>query len=213
VLTIAMQSPRSSAPSTSSAVLVIGRSENVLSETVELLLADGRRAGATNDFDNVLELFDATTLNLVVFGGMVPPDTKEALRTQLREANPTLDVIQGLAGIPGLIAAQVQATLTPTGDAGATVTYDPDDRVLELSLKLRQVVRVTGFWATSLIPPEPKSTSKVIFNELLPPGSHAVPLPASIPDVASFIVVEAGAMVRPFTVGAIPRIDLLPQPS
>jgi hypothetical protein len=213
MLTIPMQLPRSSDPSMSSAVLVIGRSGNVLTETVELLLAEGQSAGATNDFDNVLELFDATTLDTVVFGGMVPPDTKEALRTQLRAANPALDFIQGLAGIPGLIAAQVQATLTPAGDDLATVLYDSDERVLKLSFELPQVVRVTAFWATSLVPPEPKSTSKVIFNELLPPGSHAVPLRASVPDVASFIVVEAGAMVRPFTVGAMPRIDLLPPPT
>jgi hypothetical protein len=197
----------------SSAVLVVGRSENVLAETVELLLADGQSAGATNDFDNVLALFDATELDTVVFGGMVPPDTKEALRARLRAANPEVEFIQGLAGIPGLIAAQIQANLTPTGDDGAAVTYDPADRMLKLSFKLPQVVRVTAFWATSLVPPEPKSTSALIFNELLQPGSHLLPLPASIPDVASFIVVDAGAMVRPFTVGAMPQIDLLPPPA
>ena len=208
-----MQSPRSSEPSISSAVLVIGRSENVLTETVELLLADGQSAGATNDFNNVLALFDATALDTVVFGGMVPPDTKEALRAQLRDASPEVEIIQGLAGIPGLIAAQVKASLTPTGDDGAAVAYDSDERVLKLSFDLPQVVRLTAFWATSLVPPEPKSTSKVVFNELLPAGRHVLPLPDSIPDVASFIVVEAGAVVRPFTVGPMPRIDLLPPPT
>ncbi|MDQ2873446.1 MAG: hypothetical protein M3Y33_00865 [Actinomycetota bacterium] len=192
---------------------MIGRSENVLTGTVDILLADGQTAGATNDFDNVLALFDATSLNLVVFGGMVPPDTKEDLRARLRAANPDIGFVQGLAGIPGLIAAQVEAALAPTGDDTRSVTYDAGARVLKLSLQSPQAIRVTGFWATSLVPPEPASTSEVIFSERLQPGSHAVPLPASFPTVASFVVVHTGAMVHPFTVGPMPRMNILPPPT
>lgn len=90
-------------------VLVIGRSEKVLKATVDLLRQGGRAAGATNDFDNVLAAFDVASLDLVVFGGMVPPEKKEALRADLATANPTIAFVQGLAGIPGLIVAQVEA--------------------------------------------------------------------------------------------------------
>ena len=51
-----------------SRVLVIGRSENVLSETVRILRLRGRAAGASNDFANVMDLFDMTAVDVVVFG-------------------------------------------------------------------------------------------------------------------------------------------------
>jgi hypothetical protein len=192
---------------------VIGRSENVLTETVDILRADGQTAGATNDFDNVLALFDPASLNKVVFGGMVPPGTKETLRTRLRTANPNIDFVQGLAGIPGLIAAQVQAALTRTADDTSSVTYDPDERALKITLESPQAVRVTGFWATALVPPEPKSTSEIIFNETLQPGSHTVPLPEAFPTAASFVVVHVGTDVHPVTIGPMPRMDILPPPA
>lgn len=95
VLTIPMQpaDPSGSQKSASTAsVLVIGRSEKVLKETVELIQNNGRAAGATNDFDNVLTQFDIASLNIVVFGGMVPPETKEALSSR--------PVLEAEAGVP-----------------------------------------------------------------------------------------------------------------
>src|SRR5512142_1229176 len=113
-------------------VLIIGRSENVLSETVEILRRTGHAAGATNQFADVMDLYDMTAVDIVVFGGMVPPDTKELLRRQISGRNPAITFIQGLAGIAGLIAAQVQASLT--GDAGLAVSYDPPTRTVRLHL-------------------------------------------------------------------------------
>jgi hypothetical protein len=194
-------------------VVVIGRSENVLTETVTLLRAGGLRAGATNDFDSVLALFEPRSLNAVVFGGMVPPDTKEALRTQLRTANPEIDFVQGLAGIPGLIAAQIEAALAPAREGAASVTYTAGERTLRISLGSPQAVRVTGFWATILVPPEPESTSEVIFDEVLRAGIHTMPLPASFPSVASFIVVRVGIDTHVSTVGPMPRLELLAPPA
>src|SRR5580693_5194811 len=106
-----------------SRVLVIGRSENVLSEAVQILRGQGQAAGASNDFAGVMNLFDMTAVDIVVFGGMVPPDTKELLRQQISGRNPAMTFIQGLAGIAGLIAAQVQAARN--GDAGVQTGYDP----------------------------------------------------------------------------------------
>ena len=210
-----MQAPGLADVSTSTtpvAVLVIGRSENVLTETVDILRAHGQTAGATNDFANILVSFDPTLLDTVVFGGMVPPHTKQALRKQLRTANPDIDFIQGLAGIPGLIAAQIQAAATSPDDETSAVTYDPDDRVLTFSIESSQTVRVTGYWATSFLPPEPASTSEVILEETLQPGIHTISLPASFPTIASFVVVHVGTRVVPFTIGAMPRMDILPPP-
>src|SRR5436190_18498130 len=106
-------------------ILVIGRSESVLSEAVTILRAKGYAAGATNEFDRTLDLFDAGQLDLVVFGGMVPPDTKEHLREQISTRNPAVAFVQGYAGIPGLLAKQVEAALSDaTIDPGTSVTYD-----------------------------------------------------------------------------------------
>ena len=111
-------------------VLIVGRSENVLSEAVEILRLAGHAAGASNQFADVMDLFDMTAVDIVVFGGMVPPDTKELLRGQISGRNPAVTFIQGLAGIAGLIAAQVQASLTAEARArtGLAVSYDPPAR-------------------------------------------------------------------------------------
>jgi hypothetical protein len=212
MLTIPVQSPDTS-DAESGAILIIGRSENVLDETVHLLRAAGKSAGATNDFQNVTSLFDPATLSTVVFGGMVPPDMKEALRAELRAANAGIDFIQGLAGMPGLIAAQVEAALEPAPDDSVIVGYDAERRELQIELAAPQRVRVVGFWGTSFVPPEPASTTEVIFDTPLPSGRHTMELPDGFPRVGSFLVVRAGSVVRPFTVGPMPRIDLLPPPT
>ncbi len=192
-------------------VLIIGRSENVLSETVEILRLTGHAAGATNQFADVMDLFDMTAVDIVVFGGMVPPDTKELLRGQISDRNPAITFIQGLAGIAGLIAAQVQASLT--GDAaGLAVTYDPRTRTVRLHLDKPEDVRVTAWWATSFTPPEPRSTSLVLLGARLPAGPHAVTIPEEVPDQASFVSVAAGDAVQAITVGPMPQLPLLPPP-
>ena len=53
-------------------VLVVGRSPSVLVATVELLRGKGHRADATNQFDQVLDDYDVSDLDVLVFGGMVP---------------------------------------------------------------------------------------------------------------------------------------------
>src|SRR5690349_2946287 len=126
-------------------VLIVGRSENVLSEAVELLRQAGHAAGASNQFADVMDLFDMTAVDIVVFGGMVPPDTKELLRGQISGRNPAVTFIQGLAGIAGLIAAQVQASRTGAA-TGLVVTYDPSARTPCRSPKRSPRRRPSSAW-------------------------------------------------------------------
>jgi hypothetical protein len=206
MLTIPIQ-PDSSTVSTAPpapAVLIVGRSEKVLAETVDLLNGQGYAAGATNDFEHLLELFDARDLTIVVFGGMVPPDTKEALRAELAAANPELVFLQGLAGIPGLLVVQVQAAICPGSRHADAISYSADERSVTIDLDTQESVSVTAFWGTAFIPPDPASTSEVLFEGTLPPGTHSVSLPAAIPDAASFLAVSAGPEVYTFVVGALP---------
>lgn len=186
-------------------ILAIGRSESVLSELVTILREKGYAAGATNAFDRTLDLFDAGQLDLVVFGGMVPPATGEHLREQIAAQNPAVAFVQGYAGIPGLIAEQVKAALSH-GASGptASVTYDAQSRSIGISLDRPQHVTVTAWWHTSFAAPEPKSTARVILDEELPAGTHTITIPDEVPAQASFATVSTGPSVHAFIVGPMP---------
>jgi hypothetical protein len=186
-------------------ILAIGRSETVLSELVTILREGGYAAGATNEFDRTLDLFDAEQLDLVVFGGMVPPDTKEHLREQISGRNPAITFVQGYAGIPGLIAKQVEAALN-VGTAGPTgsVTYDAESRSIGITIGGPQNVTIIAWWHTSFVPPEPKSTSRVVLDEELDTGAHTITIPDDVPAQASFATVSIGPSVHAFIVGPMP---------
>jgi hypothetical protein len=200
-----------------SRVLVIGRSENVLSETVQILRRTGYAAGASNDFAGVMDLFDMTAVDLVVFGGMVPPDTKEHLRQRISDRNAAVTFVQGFAGIPGVIVAQVRGARTgdANGQTGLAVAYDPETRTVDLHLDKAEDVQVVAWWGTSFTPPEPRSTSLVLVDAWLPSGEHTVTLPGEIPAQASFVTVAASDAVRTIIVGPMPAgltMASLPQP-
>jgi hypothetical protein len=186
-------------------ILAIGRSETVLSQLVTILRENGHAAGATNQFDRTLDLFDVGQLDLVVFGGMVPPDTKEHLRAQISTRNPAVAFIQGHAGIPGLIAEQVKAALTDgTTGPTASVTYHAQSRTIRITLDRPQHATITAWWHTSFTPPEPKSTSQVILDQQLPTGTHTITIPDEVPTQASFATVSIGPSVHTLIVGPMP---------
>jgi hypothetical protein len=200
---------------TQSRVLIIGRSENVLSETVQILRLLGYAAGASNDFADVMDLFDMTAVDVVVFGGMVPPDTKERLRQQISGRNPAVTFVQGFAGIPGVIVAQVRAAGDASAQAGLAVAYDQETRTVDVHLDRAEDVQVVAWWGTSFTPPEPRSTCLVLVDAYLPAGEHTVTLPAEVPSQASFVTVAAGEAVRTLIVGPMPAgltMASLPQP-
>src|SRR5688500_18346350 len=120
-------------------ILVIGRSPGVILDAAELLRGKGFRADATNQFDDVLTDYDTATIDVVVFGGMVPPDSKRYLRDEISKVNNHVTFVQGLAGIAGLIAAQVESVTSTAGDDNG-VEYDPAERTVRLTL--RQPARV-----------------------------------------------------------------------
>jgi hypothetical protein len=69
-------------------VLVVGRSPSVLVAAVELLRSKGHLADATNRFDQVLDDYDVGDLDVLVFGGMVPTDTRQYLCDEITKRNP-----------------------------------------------------------------------------------------------------------------------------
>ena len=184
-------------------ILVIGRSPGVILDAAELLRGKGFRADATNQFDDVLTDYDATAVDVVVFGGMVPPDSKQHLRAEISKVNGNVTFVQGLAGIAGLIAAQVESVTSATDD-GNGMEYDTAGRTVRLTLRQPARVVVEAWWATSFTPPEPASTSTRVVDSRLDAGEHVVPLPAEVPAVASFVTVSVGPAVHTFTAGAMP---------
>lgn len=186
-------------------VLVVGRSPDVLVETVEILRSRGFLADATNQFDHVLVDYDVTNLDILVFGGMVPPDTKKYLREEVRALNPEVTFVQGLAGIAGLIAAQVEGVAWADRATWTDVSYDAVRRTFKVNLNDSAHVAVDAYWHTSLTPPQPKSTGMQVLDAELEEGVHTIQLPLGVPSEASFVTVAVGAAVHAFTVGPMPQ--------
>jgi hypothetical protein len=193
-------------------ILVIGRSPSVLTDTVEILRGKGYFADATNQFDRVLDDYDARAIGIVVFGGMVPADTKQYLRKEIGERNPDVAFVQGLAGIAGLIAAQVEGVITAGEPDDSHVAYDQEQRLVQLTLHKAARVTAEAWWGTSFTPPEPASASMQVLDTEFEAGSHNIALPAEVPPVASFLAVTIGSTVRTFTIGVMPQsvMDMVP---
>jgi hypothetical protein len=185
-------------------VLIVGRSPSALLEAVEILRGRGYEADATNQFDDVLHDYDASDLDVLVFGGMVPLETKQHLREEVVKLNPAVVLVQGLAGIAGLIAAQVEAVTANDAPAGTEVTYDSSRRSVLLTLTKAAHATVEAWWGTSFQPPEPRSASAVVFDGRLEPGRHTIAMPDTVPSEASFTAVRIDDSVHVFTVGEMP---------
>src|ERR671923_530651 len=182
-------------------VLLIGKSQLVLDESVAGLGELGYRAEATNDFTDVTGRFDVAKIGVVVFGGQVPPDRKAELREEIGAINPRVIFVQGLAGIPGLIVNQVQGALTANQqDPTRAPAHTPDGRSIRLTLSDPAEVKVTVWWQTSFVPPDPRSDSLVLLDDRLPGGDHTIPLPDQVPPKAAFATVKVDAAVYAFSI-------------
>jgi hypothetical protein len=185
-------------------VLIVGRSPSVLTATVDALRAKGYLADATNQFGQVLDDYDVSDLDVLVFGGMVPADTKQQLRDEISRRNSAVTVVQGLAGIAGVIAAQVEAATNGDSSGVAEVSYDAAARTFRVTLPNAAHVTVEALWATSFVPPEPTSTAMQVFDGDLAAGSHDIALPDPVPSEACFATVTVGSQLRVLTVGPMP---------
>jgi hypothetical protein len=182
-------------------VLILGRSQLVLDEAVAGLRELGYTAQATNDFGDITGRFDVRQVDLVVFGGQVPAQRKDELTSEISAIHPPVIFVQGLAGIPGLIIAQVRGVFTARyQDNGSTPSFDPAQRAIQLTLAQPAHVTVTAWWGTSFVPPDPKSESLVLLDRRLAAGRHTVPWPGMIPDHAAFAAVEADQAIYTFPV-------------
>jgi hypothetical protein len=184
-------------------VLLIGKSQLVLDDAVAGLRDLGHNAEATNDFTDVTARFDLNEIDLVVFGGQVPPDRRAKLREEISASNPRVIFVQGLAGIPGLIVNQVEGALASQDhDPNRAPTFTPETRSIQVTLTGPADVKVSIWWQTSFVPPDPKSDSLLLLDDRLPAGDHAIPVPDLVPPKAAFATVQVDAAMYAFSIAA-----------
>jgi hypothetical protein len=182
-------------------VLLIGKSQLVLDDAVAGLRDLGYKAEATNDFADVTARFDIKEIDLVVFGGQVPPGRKAELRAQLSAINPRAVFVQGLAGIPGLIVNQVErAFASRDHDPSGAPTFTPETRSIQVTLAGPADVKAIIWWQTSFVPPDPKSDSLLLLDDRLPAGVHALAVPDLVPHKAAFATVRVEAAIYTFSI-------------
>ena len=164
---------------TQRSVLVFGKSRLVLDDTVAALRDLGYTAQATSDFfSDITGQFDITEIDLIVLGTQVPPNRQAELKEEIGAINPRVIVLDSLGGIPGLIASQVQEAFTADRqDPAQAPAYTPGDRSIRLTLQDPAAVKVTVWWRTSIVPPDPKSDSLVLLDGRLASGHHTIPVP------------------------------------
>jgi hypothetical protein len=189
---------------TDRSVLVLGRSQLVLDETVVGLHDLGYTAQATNDFfSDITDRYDVEHIDVVVFGGQVPPDREAELTDEIGAINPQVIFVKGLAGIPGLIVNQVQGAFTAEHkDSTEAPTYTPDERTIRLTLAEPHDVKVTVWWTTSTVPPDPKSDSLVLLDDRDAVGDHTIAVPDHIPPKRAFATVQVDATIYSFSIAS-----------
>ncbi|MDF3312927.1 hypothetical protein P3H15_49280 [Rhodococcus sp. T2V] len=182
-------------------VLIAGRSGSVLVDAVKLLRDRGCGANATNQFDTLLDDYDMREVDLVIFGGMVPPDKKERLQAEIRTLNPQMKFMQGLGGIAPLLVAQVEELF---GGGAGGVEYDAGARAFRVTLTVAAPVMVHALWAT-FVPPEPVGHSAVAFDGELAAGAHKIAIPDEVPRLGTYAVVRIEGRVSAFQIGETPE--------
>lgn len=179
--------------------LIVGRSALPLTGAVEMLRARGYSVNATNQFDHVLEDYDAGDLDLVIFGGQVPHALRTHLETAIRRRNPQTQFLSGLGGLAPLLVAQVEEH---AHGAVPGLDYDHNARTLHLTLPGTTHVVVTGLWAEA-VPPEPIPHAITVSDGERSPGTHDIAIPDEVPARDAFITVRDGERTSVLRVGPI----------
>ncbi|MFD6177928.1 MULTISPECIES: hypothetical protein [unclassified Isoptericola] len=182
-------------------VLVVGRSARALTEVVALLRAQGYPANATNQFDRVLDDYDPADVDLVIFGGFVPPALREHLEAELGRRHPGIRCVGGLGGVAPLLVAQVEEL---TRGAALGVRHDEAEHAVRVTTTEPAHVTVTVLWGVP-VPPDPIPHVVAVADDDLPAGAHAFALPADTPAHGAFARVQIGDRVSVLRLGPAPR--------
>jgi hypothetical protein len=183
-------------------VLIFGKSQLILDETVAGLRELKFRAAGTSDFfSDITGRFDINGTGLVVFGSQVPPYRKAEIRAEIAAVNPQVIFVDSLIGIPGVIIAQVRAVFsTGRQDPGRAPSCTRDPRSIRLTLADAAQVKVAAWWRTGYAGPDPRSDSLLLLDDRLAAGDHVVPIPDQVPRKLAFATVQVGAAFYAFSI-------------
>jgi hypothetical protein len=85
-------------------------------------------------------------------------------------------------------------------DTTRAPTYTPDDRSIRLVLADPAEVKVTVWWQTSYVPPDPKSELLLLLDDQLGGGDDAIPVPDRVPPKAAFATVQIDSAIYAFSI-------------
>jgi hypothetical protein len=181
-------------------ILILGKSPLVLQTASSLLQERGYEVETSDNFDDVAARFDLKQVDLITTGGQVPVEKRAEIREIGRELNSDMLFVQGLAGIPGLIVEQIEGEFNKKYQEDQQVpNYDAATRTIKLLLKKQAAVKVTGWWQTTFVPPNPGSDSQILTDEHMSPGEQSISVPASVPEKASFATVQIDHAIYNFS--------------
>jgi hypothetical protein len=178
-------------------VLIVGRSPSALLGAVERLRSLGYAANASNQFSRLLDDYDVREIDLILFGGLVPPEIRSRVESEAARLNPSAHCESGRGGLAPLLAAQVQEHFHGPVPG---VAFIPDPRSIGLRLAHPATVRVDAWWG-ELVQSDVVAHSVLIHERALGEGSHIIPIPADVPDTGSFAGVAVGAAMSIIEIG------------
>lgn len=175
-------------------VLIVGRSAPVLTEAVAALREKGYGANATNRFDSVPDDYDAREVDLVLFGGQVPADTRARLEAALHRRSARVRFASGLGGIVPLLVAQVEEHF---GGVASGATYDPPTRTVRLEAARSSFVSIAAMWGVAT-GTDPLARTADVFTGKVSAGAHAFTLPGDVPEQGAFVSARVDGRVSVF---------------
>jgi hypothetical protein len=72
--------------------------------------------------------------------------------------------------------------------------------VIRLTLAEAADVKVTAWWQTSFVPPDPKSDSLLLLEDRLHAGEHAIGVPDDVPAQVAFVTCQIDAAIYAFSI-------------
>lgn len=195
-------------------VLIVGRSPAALLGAVERLRSLGYAANGSNRFGRLLEDYDVRDVDLILFGGLVPPEIRASVENEVARLNPSAHCESGRGGLAPLLAAQVQEHFQGSVPG---VAYTPDPRSISVRLAERAMVRVDAWWG-EFVQNDIVAHSALIYEGETAKGTHVIPIPADVPEGGSFAGVAVGPAMsvieigRPSRPAGRPPVGSLPSP-
>lgn len=171
-------------------VLIVGKRVRVLDELGNALRQVGMVVREETDVERIRSDVNGATIDILALGRTFGASKRDLIVSSLRAQNPTLRVVEGLAPIPMLMAAQVQEVITaPNRDTRivGAAAYERGGNSIVLILRRRARAHVTLFRLDPLY----RVHEADVFTGSLDRGRQVLPLGRRVGRGERFLAVEA----------------------